>query len=61
MKYSIFEDLTALNFKQLQAIKQHEDVTSAWTVNGTIKFKVKNSENIYKVSSIFDTVESILE
>jgi hypothetical protein len=61
MKYSIFEDLTGLNFKQLQSIKQHEAVTSAWSVNGIIKFKVKNSEQIYKVVSLYDTVDSIIE
>jgi hypothetical protein len=61
MKYSVFEDLTAQNFKQLQSIKQHEAVTSAWTVNGTIKFRVKNNDNIYKISSLYDTVEDIIK
>jgi hypothetical protein len=59
MKHSIFEDLTGLNFKQLQAFKQHEDVTSAWTVNGVIRFKIKESDQIFKVSSLYDTVDSI--
>jgi hypothetical protein len=59
MRYSIFEGLTGLNFKPLQAFKQHDDVTSAWTVNGIIRFRMKNSEQIFKVSSIYDTVETV--
>jgi hypothetical protein len=61
MKHSIFEDLTGLNFKQLQAIKQHEAVTSAWTVNGVIRFKIKDSEQIFKVSSLYDTVDTLIK
>ena len=57
--YTFFEDLTRATFKQLQAIKACEEVTAAWTVNGVIRFKVKNKDEIFKVSSIYDTVESL--
>jgi hypothetical protein len=59
MKFPFFEHLTNTTFRQLKSIQNHQDVLSAWTVSGVIKFKVKNSETIHKVSSIFDTVESL--
>jgi hypothetical protein len=42
-------------------IQQHERVVSAWTVSGVIKFKVKDSDTVFKVSSIYDTVEDVIE
>jgi hypothetical protein len=61
MKYPFFEHLTTATFRQLKAIQNHQEVQSAWTVSGVIKFKLKNSDSIYKVSSIFDTVENLTE
>lgn len=60
-KFSIFEDLTKATFRQLQAIKKEERVQAAWTVNGTIKFRITDKDTIYKVTSIFDTVEDLIE
>ena len=57
MMHPFFEDLTSATFKQLKTIKLHQDVSSAWTVNGTIRFKVKDLDTIFKVSSIHQTVE----
>jgi DNA repair exonuclease SbcCD ATPase subunit len=59
MKHPFFEHLTNTTFKQLKSIQNHQDVQSAWTVSGVIKFKLKNSDSVYKVSSIFDSVESL--
>ena len=61
MLYPFYEDLTRATFKQLQAIKAREDVSSAWTVSGVIRFKVKDSDTVYKVSSLWDTVDSLTE
>jgi hypothetical protein len=60
MKYPFFEDLTRATFIKLNTIKQHEEVTSAWTVNGTIRFKVKDKTSIFKVNSINDDIEDII-
>jgi hypothetical protein len=60
MRHPFYEHLTSTTFRQLKEIQQHQDVHSAWTVGGVIKFRSKNSDTIYKVSSIFDTVDSIL-
>jgi hypothetical protein len=58
--YSIFEDLTGITFRQLKEFKKSENVQSAWTVNGTIKFKLINSDTIHKVSSIHETIDDFL-
>jgi hypothetical protein len=60
MKYPFYEHLTATTFKQLKNIQSCQQVQSVWTVGGVIKFKLNNSETVHKVSSIFDTVESII-
>jgi hypothetical protein len=60
MRFPFYEDLSRLTFKQLMDIQQHERVVSAWTVSGVIRFKVNNSDTVYKVSSIYDTVDDII-
>ena len=60
MRYSFFEDLTRGTYAKLQEIKSVPEVQSAWTVSGTIRFKVKDSETVYKVSSLTDSVASIM-
>ena len=58
MKFPFFEDLTRANFAKLTSTKQHENVTSAWTVNGSIRFKIKDNDNIYRIHKLSDSVES---
>ena len=60
MKFPFFEDLTRASFSKLNYIKQQQDVASAWTVNGSIRFKIKNSEQVYKVSNLSETFEDIV-
>jgi hypothetical protein len=57
MKYPFYEDLTKATFKQLQAIQADPCVTSAWTVSGCIRFKVQDCDNIYKVATMYDSVD----
>jgi hypothetical protein len=57
MLYPFFEDLTRPAFKQLMVFQQHEDVASAWTVSGVVRFRFKDNEAVHKVNSIYDTVE----
>jgi hypothetical protein len=61
MKYPFFEDLTKATFKQLKTIQADERVISAWTVSGVIRFKVDGDDTVYKISSIYDTVDDIIE
>ena len=60
MKYPFFEDLTRATFQKLAYIKQQSDVTAAWTVNGSIRFRTKESETIYRVSNLLETFEDIV-
>jgi hypothetical protein len=61
MRYPFFEDLTRASFKQLKTIQADERVVSAWTVSGVIRFKVDGDDSINKVSTIYDTVDDIIE
>ena len=60
MKYPFFEDLTRATFTKLTAIKQQEGVISAWTVNGSIRFKLKDNNTIFRVSKLQETFEEII-
>ena len=60
MKFPFFEDLTRATFKKLGDIKKLERVSSAWTVNGSIRFKIKDNDTIFKVSSINESVDDIV-
>ena len=60
-KYPLYDDLTQLNLAKMRAISQDDRVQACWTVSGQIKFKLKNSETIKKVSSIHDDLDTILK
>ena len=60
-KFAIYEDLTPANFAHLRALTEDPRTTSIWTYNGMVKFRVKDSETIYRSRSITDTVDSILK
>ena len=60
MSYPFFEDLTKATFTKLSDIKQQTSVSSAWTVNGSIRFKLKDNNTIYRVSKLQDTFENII-
>ena len=59
--FPMYEDLTRTTFQKMRAISQHEDVQSCWSINGQLRFKVKGSDEVRKVVSIFDTVEQMLQ
>ena len=61
MLFPFYEDLSRETFKQLQSIKSCQEVVSAWTVGGVIRFKVKDNDTIFRVTSIYDTVENVTE
>ena len=60
MRFPFFEDLTRATFKKLGDIKNQERVVSAWTVNGSIRFKIKDNNNIFRVSSINESIDDIV-
>jgi hypothetical protein len=59
--YPFFEDLTRVNFDKLRAISNHPDVQSCWSVGGSLRFKLKDSDTVRKVKSVFSTVDDILK
>ena len=59
-KFGIYEDLTAANFSQFKTLSEDARTTAIWTFNGQIKFRMKDSETIYRVRSLQDTVDSLV-
>ena len=47
-------------FTKLQDIKQQEGVIFAWTVNGTVRFKLKDKNTIFRVSKIQESFDEIV-
>ena len=60
MQFPFFEDLTKAMFTKLQDIKQQEGVIFAWKVNGTIRFKLKDKNTIFRVSKIKESFDEIV-
>jgi hypothetical protein len=60
-RYMIVEDLTPANFQMLKLLKNREEVDKIWTIEGKLRLKLKGHENIVKIKSVFDSVESILD
>lgn len=58
--YPFYEDLTRHNFRKMRAIAQHERVESCWSVNGILRFKLKNDSAIRRVKDIYDPVDKII-
>ena len=60
-KFAIFEDLTPANFAHFRTIADDTRTTSIWTYNGQIKFRIKDSETIYRARSLADTVDTLIK
>jgi len=60
-KFAIFEDLTPANFAHFRSLADDPRTTSIWTYNGQVKFRIKDSENIYRARSLADTVDSLIK
>jgi hypothetical protein len=59
-RFMIVEDLTPATFQMLKSLKSREEIDKIWSIEGKLRFKLKGQENIVKVKSVFDSVESIL-
>ena len=60
-KFAIYEDLTPANFAHLRTLTEDPRTTTIWTYNGMVKFRIKDSEVIYRSRNLTDTVDSILK
>jgi len=59
-KFAIYEDLSPVNHGILQQFAKDTRVRSAWSYNGQVRFKIHNSETMYRVKSLSDTYESLV-
>jgi hypothetical protein len=59
-RFIISEDLTPPCFKLLKDMQRNEDVGKVWTVDGKIRWMLKDSNTIHRVKSVFDSVEMII-
>lgn len=53
-EFPIYEDLTRPNFRKFQAISKMDNVESVWTINGSIRYRLKDSTAVHKVTNIFE-------
>ncbi len=58
--YPVYEDMASEAHRLLQQLIAHRDIAAAWVAGGTIRFRLSDSDNIFKVSSVFDTVDDIV-
>jgi hypothetical protein len=59
--YQIFDDLTRANFSKMRAISNDSRVDQCWAVNGQLRFRLVDSQDVRKVNSIYDSIEDILK
>ncbi len=60
--YPLYEDLTHPTFQKMRAISKDPRVKSCWTTKGQIKFILhKNEKEVKRVSSLLDTLDTILK
>jgi len=59
-RYPLYDDLTKANLAKMRAISQDDRVLACWSVNGQLRFKLKESNVIKKVQSILDPLDVIL-
>lgn len=60
-RYPLYDDLTKANLSKMKAIAADSRVQSCWTVNGQIRFRLKDSDAVRKVVSILDPLDLILK
>jgi hypothetical protein len=59
-QFSVFEDLSPHNHAIFRVFSEDPRVKSAWTYSGQVRFKIHDSETIYKVKEATDTYDSIV-
>lgn len=56
-----YQDLSKPIFLKMRALSSHADVQSAWTTNGSIRYRlVSEPDNVKRVQNILDPVDKIL-
>jgi uncharacterized protein YoxC len=60
IRYPLYEDLTKANLAKMRAISQDERVQACWTVSGQIRFRLRDSSEVKRVTNIHDPLDKIL-
>jgi hypothetical protein len=60
-KFSIYEDLSPGNYAVFRSFADDQRVRSVWSYGGQVRFKVHDSEQVFKVRSIHDTFDSLVK
>ena len=55
------DDLTKTAFNKLLELQADPSVQSCWSINGSLRFKLKNSTSVRKVQSVFDPISKIIK
>ena len=58
--YPFFEDLTKVNFTKMREIATHPTVAACWSSRGQLRYKLKDSQEVKKVSCVLDADDEIL-
>ncbi len=60
--YSPYKDLTkdTYSYNLVQALQKDPRTGPVWTINGNIRFRLDGDTTVKKVSTVYDSVESIL-
>jgi hypothetical protein len=53
--------MTKVNLHKMRAISSDERVMACWTVNGQIRFRLKDSPTVKKVVNVYESLEKILK
>ena len=60
-KYSVFEDLSPATHAQFRTFQDDIRVKSVWSYGGQVRFKLQDSETVYKAKSLSDTYDSLVK
>jgi cell division septum initiation protein DivIVA len=60
-RFSIYEDLSPSNYAIFRAFSDDPRVRSVWSYSGQVRFKVHDSETVYKVKSAQDSFDSLVK
>jgi len=60
-RFSIYEDLSPSNYAIFRAFSDDPRVRSVWSYSGQVRFKVHDSETVYKVKSAQDSFDCLVK
>jgi hypothetical protein len=59
-RFVMVEDLTPANYRMMKQLQGRDEVSRVWSIDGKPRFVLKDNDKIFRVKSVFDSVESII-